>query len=230
MAASANRDAKLVVGGESRIELLPPEVAQRSKARSTRRLLAGVVVLALLVAGGSSAFAGVISAASAARLESEQAKTSALLKQQQEFVEVQLVEDHINTIKAAREVSTATEVDWQDYLAKIQAQLPSGVALTGFLVDSGTPLEPFAEPTAPLQGDRVAAITFDATSPVLPDVSQWLDGLRAVTGFVDAVPNSSILDEQSGLYEVNITMHISADAYSGRFAPEVSASTEEVEE
>ncbi len=40
------KDHRLVVGGESRIQLLPPEIAARSKTRSTRRALVGVVVIA----------------------------------------------------------------------------------------------------------------------------------------------------------------------------------------
>ena len=78
----------------------------------------------------------------------------------------------------------------------------------------------YAQATAPLQGSRVATLTISARSPQLPQVPSWLDALRSLPGFVDAVPGSVTLDQQSNTYTVNITMHINQDAYSKRFAGE----------
>ena len=72
----------------------------------------------------------------------------------------------------------------------------------------------------PLEGGRVGTLAFAATSPTLPSIPTWLNGLRSLPGFVDAVPNS-VTRQEDGSYTASITMHINAEAYSGRFAPKV---------
>lgn len=225
--AAPRKETRLVVGGEARVELLPPEVAARARTRSTRRALVGVVVLAGLVCAGGYGLASVTANASAAELAAAQDRTRSLLQQQGEFIEVQLVQNQLHTATAARQVGSSTEITWQGYLLEVQDSLPEGIRLTGFIVDSSTPLQPHAQAAAPLQGERVATLNFTASSPTIPNVEAWLDGLVGVTGFVDATPGSISQDEESGGYDVTMTMHIDSRAYANRFAQDADTATEE---
>lgn len=214
---SAQKD-QLIVGGEPHVDLLPPEVTELRRGHATRRALGlgivGVLLLTLAGVGGSSLLAMTASSS----LTDAQNQTTSLLAQQTKYIEVRRVQDQVKVIEAAQEVGASTEVDWRDYLVKVQQTLPANVSLQTITVDSASPLAAYAQATAPLQGTRIATLSVTAQSPTLPQVPSWLDALATLPGFVDAVPGSVTLDAQSKLYTVNIVLHINQDAFTKRFA------------
>ena len=207
----------LEIGGEAQADLLPPELRRQRKAIRTRHLLwastAVLVVLMLLGTGVAAfqAFQGKLS------LASEQQRTSALVAQQNKYLKVRVVQDEIGFLKAAQEVGTSTEIDWQGYLNKVKATLPANVTLTSVTIAAGSPLASFAQSAVPLQGSRVATLSFVATSQTLPEVPAWLDSLTTLPGYTDASPGN-VARADTGVYTVNITMHISEAAFTKRFA------------
>ena len=207
----------LTIGGEPRVDLLPPEIrAQRSAAAVRRRLGFGVILLLVLVVGGSGGV-GVEAIQAQASLASEQALTANLLVQQRKYIQVRSVQDEVSLIQAAQQVGTSTEIDWKEYLSEVQATLPANVTLDTVTIDSASPLTEYAQATAPLQGARVATLSFTAKSPTLPEVPAWLNALTSLPGYTDASPGS-VTRDTSGVYTVDITMHINQAAYTNRFA------------
>lgn len=210
---------QLTVGVEPRVSLIPPEVLAGRKAKAVRRSLLwgvlGVVAITIAAIGGTA----VLGLQAQLALASAQAQTGELLAEQHQYLEVRKVQDQVALTQAAQQVGASTEIDWKDYLQKVQATLPSDAAMTSVTVDSATPLATYEQPTAPLQGARVATLTFEATSPVLPVVPAWLTSLSTLPGFADATPGSVSLDETTKLYTVTITMHINDAAFDKRFDP-----------
>ena len=207
----------LEIGGEALADLLPPELRRQRKAIRTRhRLWASTAVLVVLMLLGTGvaafqAFQGKLS------LASEQQRTSALVAQQNKYLKVRVVQDEIGFLQAAQEVGTSTEIDWQGYLNKVKATLPANVTLTSVTIAAGSPLASFAQSAVPLQGSRVATLSFVATSQTLPEVPAWLDSLTTLPGYTDASPGN-VARADTGVYTVNITMHISEAAFTKRFA------------
>ena len=214
--SQAAHDDVLILGGEPRINLLPPEVAAQAADRTLRRRLilatAGVLVLVVIGVGGSFVYA----TSSALRLVAAQAETTDLLSEQSKYVAVRQVESQVETALAARAVGGWTEVDWKAYLQGMRAVLPADVGIETVGVDSTSPLTAFGQPTAPLQEARVATLTVTMVSPGLPTVPQWLDALHTLPGMADAVAGT-ITATDTGGYTVLVTMHIDSDAFSGRF-------------
>lgn len=214
--SQAVHDDVLILGGEPRINLLPPEVAAQAAGRSFRKKLilatAGVLVLVVIGVGGAFVHA----TSSALRLVAAQADTTDLLSEQSKYVAVRQVQAQVETALAARAVGGWTEVDWKAYLRGMRAVLPSDVGIEAVGVDSTSPLTVFGQPTAPLQEARVATLTVTMVSPGLPTVPQWLDALHTLPGMADAVAGS-ITASDTGGYTVLVTMHINSDAFSGRF-------------
>ena len=210
----------LVIGGEPRVDLLPLEVRKERMAKALRRRLAlGVVgVLALVVVGSGAAMASSLQAQT--RLLGEQARTADLLAEQSKYIEVRRVQDQVNLVQAAQQVGVSTEIDWKKYLEGVQATLPAGVTIDTVNVESASPLAIYEQPTAPLQGARVATVSFIATSTILPDVPTWLKALAELPGYADALPSSANLDPTTNTYTVNITMHVNDAAFSQRFLTE----------
>lgn len=215
-ASRVDRANSIVVGGEPRVSLLPPSIRQKRRQTKTARRVAlalvGVVVLVAAAIVASTFIAGQMNQ----QLVDEQAQTQSILQQQGKFVEVRAVQDQVSLTKAAQQVGASTEIDWKGYLTKVQNTLPETVVITSVSLDSASPLGPYAQATAPLQGSRVATLTFTVTSPTLPEVPVWLDALSTLPGYSDAVPGTVTI-EADGTYTSDITMHVNEKAFDGRF-------------
>jgi len=220
---SSRGDASAVVGGSPRVDLMPVEIrVKRAQLKTRRSLRLGLVAVLLLVVaacGGTWAWSGLAQTS----LTNAQSEHQALILQAAKYSNVTTIKESIALIKAGQVVGDSTEIDWKDYLTKLQATLPSGVTITTVAVDSATPMKPYAQTTTPLQGDRIATLTFSATSATLPSVPVWLDGLKTLPGFVDATPGSVTLSDAG--YVVDVDMHINSDALANRFGSKSATTT-----
>jgi hypothetical protein len=214
------KSENLIIGGDPRIDLLPPEVRSERRAKNVRRRLGLCVigVVAIVVAGSGAATALAVQAQT--ELLAEQGRTAVLVAEQGKYVSVRKVQEHVALVEAAQQVGASTEIDWKGYLDKVQATLPASVFIQTVNIDAATPLAVYPQPTAPLQGARIATIAFSATSAALPEVPAWLTSLATLPGYADALPGSVTRDETTKEYTVEITMHINEAAFSQRFAPE----------
>ena len=212
------REEILVVGGEPGADLLPPELRQYGKARTLRRRLwSGVAALGLVMILGTGA-AALEAMQMQSNLTAEQNRTTALLVEQRKYGTVRTVQEEASLVKAGQQVGTSTEIDWQKYLNAVQATLPANVVLTSVTIEAGSPLQSYAQASVPLQGARVATLSFAATSATLPEVPTWLNSLTSLPGYADASPGSVTRDDTTGVYTVAITMHINEAAFTNRFA------------
>lgn len=205
----------LVLGGESRADLLPQEVRVQRKVKVVRRRLGFFVVILIVVVLGVTALARSLADQAQANLAIEQANTRSLMLMQHKYVEVRKVQQQIELIRAAEQVGAATEINWEQYLGAVQSTLPANVSLDTINIDSITPFTAYSQATAPLQGARVATLTFTAKSSTLPQVPTWLDALATLPGYADASPGSVTRDE-TGAYSVSITLHINQAAFTNR--------------
>jgi hypothetical protein len=205
----------LVLGGESRADLLPREVRVQRKVKVVRRRLGFFVILLIVIMLGATALARSLADQAQANLAIEQANTRSLMMMQHKYVEVRKVQQQIELIQAAEQVGAATEINWEQYLGAVQSTLPANVSLDTINIDSITPFSAYSQATAPLQGARVATLTFTAKSSTLPQVPTWLDALATLPGYADASPGSVTRDE-TGAYSVSITLHINQAAFTNR--------------
>jgi hypothetical protein len=203
--------------------LLPPEVGLAAKARGLHRGLSLIVVVAMVVVGAGYGAASLHAADANAQLEAANSRTQDLLAQQKKYSEVRTVNKELELVTAARQVGSSTEINWRTYLRSIQASLPSGTTIATFSAKSATPLAEFTQATAPLQGERIAELTFTAVTDSLPDVPAWLNALAKLKGFVDASPGSVTLSGNT--YTASIVMHVNEQALANRFADEAAKPT-----
>jgi hypothetical protein len=114
-------------------------------------------------------------------------------------------------------VGASTEVNWRQFIGKIQNTLPSGVTLQTVKAESASPMTAFTQSDAPLQGDRVGEISFTASSKTLPRIPDWLRALDDIPGYVDAIPGS--VKKEGDSYTAEVVMHFNVDAFSLRYDP-----------
>lgn len=217
-ARSRRGDRVLVVGGAPRVDLLPPEVHANRRQRGTvRRVWAGVVVVAVAI-GLVAGWATMERMSADQDLLAAQSETTTLLQQQGQFRDVRSTEAESALLGAAQQVGGSTEVNWSATLQSVRSKLPAGVDITGVTVDSASATESYAQSDDPLQGQRIATLTFDAKSAVLPSIPDWLSAVRTVPGFVDANANSVARADDGSGYAVNMTIHLNEKAFDGKYA------------
>lgn len=211
-----------LVGTTPRVSLIPPEIGERNRQRGVQRgmRLAVFGVLVVVLAGVAGCW--YLATTAQLALTQAQAETNTLLAQQAEFAETQNALNAIALGEAALSVGGSTEIDWQDYLRLVQDSLPEGVVLDSFNVDASSVTESYPQSDVPLQGARIATLQFSAISPGIPEIPSWLDRLRDLPGFVDAVPGS-VIQRQQGGYVATLTMHIDAQVYTNRLVAESAA-------
>ena len=208
--------ANMNVGGAPRVDLMPPEIrVKRSQLRTRRSLRLALFAVAVVVIVGCGA-SWLLATVAQTTLSAAQAQQQQLIVQQGTFSDVTSTKSSIALAQAAQKVGDSSEIDWQAYLTKLQTALPAGTALTSVAITSATPITAFSQANTPLQGARVATITFTVSSPSLPSVPQLLNGLKTLPGFVDATPGS-LAQIQNGAYTVNIELHIGTQAFANRF-------------
>lgn len=212
-----SKTLNLVVGGESRVDLLPQELRTKRRGKVLRRRLGFLIVLVAMVVVGASELVRAQAVQARVDLSIEQSNAQSILLQQRKYGEVQKIQKEVETIQAAQQVGTSTEINWKSYLMSVQATLPPNVTLDSVNIDSATPFASYAQASAPLQGERIATLSFTAISSTLPQVPQWLIALATLPGYADANPGS-VNRTDAGTYSVNITMHINQAAFTNRFA------------
>jgi len=220
MSAAKNRTA-LVLGGEPRVELLPPEVALREKAKSMRRIAALGVLAAVVVVGGGYTLASLNNASAQTALTEAQGRTNALLAEQQKYAKVTTATSLTDNVVVARSLNASTEVLWGTLMSEVSATLPAGVSIESATMKGRSPWEPALVAAGPLRSPRVATVSMVISSPTIFDVTAIVRGLGAVPGFADATPDSISFDTS---YKSTITFDVNEKALSGRFAKDAEAS------
>jgi len=209
----------IVVGGDARADFLPQEVRARVRGRATRRALIGLVLLTLVVIGASFAWASVAAAQSRTALADEQSRTQDLLRRQSEFAVARGLGDEVDTATAARRIASSTEVLWQPYVTSLDSVAPEGTTYTTFSIDTGSPVEPYEQPVAPLQAPRIGTVVITATTTSFEAARQWVADLESTPGFGDVTLNDATRAEGDA-FDVTITMHVTSALLADRFAPE----------
>lgn len=216
--------AAVSLGAPPRVSLMPPELGERNRQLGIQRSLRAVMVLVLVLVLAAVGGVWYLSFNSTLALVAENERTLELQVQKQSYREIQEAMTDVSLGAAAIQVGGSTEIDLLDYLSKLQASLPEGVRLDVFKIENSSIMSIYPQSDIPLEGPRIATLTFTAISPGLPEIPVWLDGLRELPGYVDAVPNSVTLEGEG--YTVNITMHIDARAYSYRMQTEAERAEE----
>lgn len=215
MSKNSRSGDRLVIGGPPRADLLPPEFAAEAKLRAQRRGLVAIAILSVVVVGLVYGYVALLSTVSAQSLTAANAETASLLAQQQEYAEVDLINNQLATIEVAEVIGKSTEINWLDYLALVQASLPAGTVVK--TVDAATAYPGAGATTSltPLGFTSIAQISFSATSTTLPNVSSWIENLSELPGYAGSTAGSITYCE-CGTYEVTMDLFINEDALADR--------------
>ncbi len=207
----------------ARVNLLPPEIAQRARARRTRTLT--IVVVGLYVALLGLLYVIKLGDVEAARqtrddAQAEVARLQAELNTLQEFAELDRLLDARNDLLAA---ALATEISWARVLNDLALTFPPNSSL--LTLDAA--LEGADTATAEAEGDpnlgqAVASVNFTGYSveEFAPGVERVLLRFNEVRSFFNAYL-SQAAEAERGDTEVttfNGTVQLNDEAFTRRYA------------
>ena len=214
------KDARLIIGGQPRADLMPPEIKQGVAARAQRRGLMAIVVVVVLIVAGAYALVSFNSNLAQMRLEAANTETGRLLAEKAQYTEVQKVGTLLDTATAAQRIATSTEVDLGNYYDAIYDTLPSGVSVTIIKVDIATPLVVYPQSTTPLQPVKMGEFVLTVKADDLKKISQWLADIPTLPGYTDAIAGSA--DFEDGAYTTVVTMHFDQNALASQTSSELN--------
>jgi len=223
MSTSRNktRNPTLILGGEPRADLLPPEVHLRAKARSTRRTLAFFVVFAVVVAGAGYGFAFARAIQAQESLADAQAQTLVLLAEQSKYSETIRVGGLVEMSKRSRVAALSNEVDWPALIDEINGYLPSGASVGALTLTARVPWEEPLQPIGPLRSPRVATAILVLESKKLLDSTEVIRQLALMEGFADA--SIDVVERSDLIFKTTITLNLSEAVLFDRFALDTGA-------
>ncbi|MBK4348414.1 hypothetical protein [Lacisediminihabitans changchengi] len=204
----------ITLGASPRVHLLPPEVIQGKKERAVRRRLLAALVIVVVMVVLATGVAVVSLAGSAAQLASEQARSALLSAQRAKLGEVTTLQSQVDGITAAQPIAADGQILWEPYLTAVGDTLPAGMTITGFSAQlDGAAADASADTTTV---KHAAILTITADSPQAP-ISDWLDNLASVPGFLGAMPGSVTLVPDTGRYTVAVSLLIGDKALAKQF-------------
>jgi hypothetical protein len=206
----------LVLGGEPRVFLLPPEAALREKARGKRRLSLLLLVLVVVIVGAGYGYAALQNVQAQNALAVSQAETTSILHQRVEYAKASNVASLVSGVTEARTLGASTEVLWAGLVDAVRSSLPEGALIQSATMKARAPWEPPLTPAGPLRQPRVATLTIVIESPTILDATAIVRALVDIPGFADATPDS--VTEGSGIYSTTVTLNVNEKALSNRFA------------
>ncbi|WP_349902540.1 hypothetical protein [Parafrigoribacterium humi] len=206
----------LALGGEPRVFLLPPEAAQREKARGARRLSVLLLVLVVVLVGAGYGYAFSLNSSAQDSLTQAQAQSAALVKQRKQYSKATAVASKVSDVTDAKRLGASTEVLWSDLISAVRGSLPDGVLIESATMTGRAPWQPELLPAGPLREPRVATLTFVISSPTILDATAIVRSLVDVPGFADATPDS--VTKADGIYSTTVTLNVDKRALSNRFA------------
>ena len=169
-----------------RVNLLPPEIAEKAALRKAQVAMVGVGLAAV-------AAVGVLTMNASAKVsEAEEAKADAVAtgaKLQSDVRALQNVKDVYAQVDAARATlagAMATEVLWSSYLHDMTLTIPENVWLTTYTVAlQGAGATGGAAPGTAVLDPGLGTITIVGTAFSHNDVASWLESLAKQKGYAN---------------------------------------------
>ncbi|WP_403022881.1 hypothetical protein [Salinibacterium sp. GXW1014] len=220
------KDNVVVVGGEPRIDFLPPEIREKKKARRTIRSLVLLVVMVIVVCVVAYVGATSLAVTSQVRLAAEQERTQELLRNQAAFSDVRQLKQTVEAAQDARIVASGNEIMWKPIVDAALAVLPAGEELMELNIDSYVVGEAPAAPED-LQITSQATIEFKLRFDRVRTIADWADRLAELPQVAGVSFGGAVLDETTGVYEAVVIVHVDESQFERRYFLTPRPETEE---
>ena len=165
------------------VDLLPPEIEMRRKAKRTRRLIAVVVVLFFALLAGAWYYTYSVRVSAESDLAAEQSKTAAKQEELATYDYIPVLRAALDNAVNARALAGSADITWATQLNSLLTAAPSNVALTTLAVSAATPSEPLLLDGTPFQQPDLGQLFFSGEAASEADVAAFQDALDELPAF-----------------------------------------------
>lgn len=207
-----------------RVNLLPPEIAERATLRKAQFAMAGAGLAAVAVVGV------MYMNASAKVNDANEAKADAAaasVKLNTQLKSLQNVRDiyaQVDAAKATLASAMSTEVLWSSYLHDLTLTIPENVWLTSFSASMSKPVTTVKKAgvatSGPVLDPGLGTVTIAGTAFTHDDVAAWLESLAKQKGYVNPYFTQSIeaLIGERKVVNFTSTVNVTSAALSNRYS------------
>jgi Tfp pilus assembly protein PilN len=174
-----------------KVNLLPPEIADRHKLRKLQAGLGGVALAAVAVVGLLYMQAGSGKTDAQARLDAARGLEPGLQSQTQKLANVPAEKAQIEAAGASLKAAMSSEVLWSDVMDNFRRYLPDGVRMTSLATTAVTPTAAVAGTSKPnaiaatKPSNVIATVQIAGRAVDLNAVAAELDELAKVPGLTN---------------------------------------------
>jgi Tfp pilus assembly protein PilN len=209
-----------------RVNLLPPEIAEKARLRRAQVAMGCVGLAAIAVVGVMTTSASAkVSSAEAEKTEA----AAAGAKLNTELAGLQSVKDTYAQVDAAKNtLATAMQYDvrWSGYLHDMTLTIPENVWLTSFTVAVNAPSAPSpgkaaaASTTSPVLDPGIGTVTISGVAFSHDDVASWLESLAKEKGYANPyfTQSAEALIGDQKVVNFTSTVNITPAALANRYA------------
>ena len=213
----------IILGGEPRADLLPPETHAKERVAATRKVFAIVIAFVIVVAAGGTGIGFLRGADAQEGLAAEQATAATKASERTKYLEATKLNTLVASSKDARTVGVSTEVLWADLYSQIQKSLPGGVSITSMAMTGRAPWTPPTPGGGFTPGSRVASVALVVSSRSVIDQTTLVRSFSSLPGYSGASISSVV--QVSDVYSMTVALVLSTGALSGRFPIETAKVT-----
>jgi Tfp pilus assembly protein PilN len=188
-----------------RVNLLPPEIAERHRFRRVQMGLIGTAVAALLAVAGLYILAAGQVGDAQSDLDTQTETGQRLQREVNTFAQVPAVRAQVDAAEARLTQAMGQEVRWSYFLNDLSLTLPRGVWITKVnanQVVAGTPAAAAAAPTGtqqPILTPGIGSVEFTGRALGHNDVAAFLDALAKQKGYASPYFTNAAFDDQATL-------------------------------
>jgi Tfp pilus assembly protein PilN len=212
-------------GTMPRVNLLPPEIAEKAALRRSQVAMAGVGLAAVAVVGVLYVQAGAKVDDAAADKEVAVQTATQLQSDLRKLQNVRDVYAQVDAARATLASAMSTEVLWSSYLHDMTLTIPEGVWLTKFTanVPNGVSGNGTGAPAASATGvldQGVGKITFEGAALAHSDVAAWLESLAKQKGYFQPYFTQAAKEHLFGAPDIvkfNSTVNLTPAALANRY-------------
>jgi Tfp pilus assembly protein PilN len=202
------------------VNLLPPEIAEKRRARLIQVGMGAAFAASLVVVGGVYMLAHQSVANAQSDLEAAQAKNASLSAQVAKFTGDKTMRADLTAQQGMLTSAMGGEIQWSHFMNDLSLRIPDNLWVTHItFTESGVPgaTAPASASSVPDAG--IGKIAFSGVAYTHDDVATWLDSLAREKGYANPYFSNSTTAFIGDTATVNHTSSVSLtpDALSGRY-------------
>ncbi|MFL6240714.1 MAG: PilN domain-containing protein [Actinomycetes bacterium] len=203
-----------------RVNLLPPEIAERVRARKIQAGLGAAVALSVVGVAAGYVMAHSSATHAKSQLADAQAQGSQLQTQVAQYAGDENMRAQLTSEQAMLTSAMGSEVQWSHYLNDLTLRIPDNVWITNVTITEGASQQGAAAAATPAAGsDAIGSVNVTGVAFTHDDVATWLDSLAKEKGYANAFFSNSAQAFIGPRRIVNFTSttQVTSDALSGRY-------------